>query len=169
MTLLSWKTIRNLENSLTEFLQDSVTTQSLTVLDENGNEKAVAVRTGWKVDDSWTLPTISIYADDRTLPRLEIGSSRRQKSYLVIIDIRTSSEGNRMDLATWVEETINDGWNFYEYIPNPSDPDNPLKTLAGYVSIEFVTSSPVRLGENVDLFDKYRHGISVTANITGDC
>lgn len=169
MANLEWQLVRNLENSLQTFLDSEISSQSLTIIDQDGNSKSIQARVGWKVSDDWELPVISVYVDDRTLPRSFIGNNIRLKSYLMIIDIRSLDEGSRMDIATWVENTINDGFNFYEFDPNPADPMNPLQVQQGFVSVDFVTSTPVRLGQNVDLLDKYRHSISITCTISGDC
>ena len=165
MTLLGWKKIRNLENSLVEFLQNQISSQNLKVLDLDGNEKDIQVRAGYKIDESWELPVISVYVDNIQLPRLSIGSNCRLPSYLMIIDIRALDVGSQLDLTQWVEETINNGWDFYYYSPNSGSPDNPTKVKTGYVSIDFISNTSVKLGENADLFDKYRQNITISCTI----
>lgn len=164
MANLDWKVQRNLENSCTEFLQDAVTTASLTIPDANGIAKAVTVRTGFEFNENWTLPVISIYADSKTSPRLSIGSNKRLKTFLLIIDIRSLDKGSQLDLTEWLEETINDGFVFYEYSPDGSGGVN--KVANGRVAIDFVSNIPLRLGEGVDLFDKYRQNITLSCSIS---
>lgn len=168
MANLTWQTQRNLENSFAQFLQDTITAASLTIPDENGTAKAVSVRVGFKFNESWELPIISVYADTKTAPRLSIGSNKRANTFLIIIDIRTLDKGSQLDLTEWMQDTINDGFVFYEYIPNPSDPSNPIKVANGKVSIDFISNIPLRLGENVDLFDKYRQNITLACIISND-
>lgn len=166
MTILPWKTERNLENSLAEFLQNTITTQNLKVINLEGSEVTPEIRVGFKAEADWNLPVISLYVDNNLAPRLSIGSNCRQDSYLIIIDIRALDSGMQKDLTDWIKETINDGWDFNEYVPNPLSPDNPTKTKTGYVSFDYITNTPVRFGENVDLLDRYRQNITISCTIT---
>lgn len=165
MPILNWKERRNLENSFVDHITDYITTNNITVLDENGDSKNILTVAGSKVDINWSLPVIQIYMDGKVAPRLSIGSSKRQKSFLVIIDIRALDKGMQLDLTELVEDIINNGFIFYNIQPNPGDPDNPTKTQEGYVSVDFVSNIPLRLGDNADLFDKYRQNISLSCVI----
>ena len=165
---LSWRVMRNLENSFAEFLQDQVTSQSLTIPDENGNIQDVLIRVGFEFNDSWELPVISIYADTKTADRLSIGSNKRLNTFLVIVDIRTLDKGSQLDLTEWLQTTINDGFVFYEYSSTPGDPLNPNKVANGIVSIDFVSNIPLRLGDNVELYDKWRQNISLSCTISNN-
>lgn len=159
---LNWQLRRNLENSLAEFLQTEAV--GVTVFFK-GSSTDIDVRVGNAPQDNWKIPNISVYLDTRTAPRGFVGNNKRLKSYLMIIDIRASDDGMRSDLAEWVSDTINDGFDFYDYQPNSGDPDNPLKTLSGKVSVEFITDTPIRPVVDADAFDKYRHNISVSLSI----
>lgn len=165
MANIPWSTERNLENSLADFLLDAISVSSSTVPDSNGDAKTIAVRVGSEFNDNWSLPVISLYSDSRLSPRLSIGSNLRQKSYLLILDIRALDVGSQQDLTDWLENTINDGFPFYEYSQNISDPENPNKIQTGYVSIEFVSNLPVRFGDTADLPDKYRQNITISCFI----
>lgn len=164
MTNLSWNRQRNLENSWKDFVQDAVDAQSLTVF-KQGEELPVNITVGFPHSDSCDLPVISIYVDGKNSPRLCVGSNCRQDAFLAIIDVRGVDIGSQIDLTDWIQETINDGWTYFEYAPNPADPDNPIKTQKGLVSIDFLSNNPVRLGDDADLFDKYRQNISLSCNI----
>jgi len=165
MANIPWNTQRNLENSLADFLLDAITISSSTVPDDNGSAKTIDVRVGSEFNDDWTLPIITLYSDSRLSPRLSIGSNLRQKSFLLILDIRALNVGMQQDLTDWLEATINDGFPFYEYSQNLSDPDNPNKTQTGYASIEFVSNLPVRFGETAELPDKYRQNLTISCFI----
>jgi hypothetical protein len=163
MSNLSWGIQRSLENSLAEFLSDSLSNDNLTVKID-GKDKPVSIRIGHTPDDTWELPVISLYADQRLSPRGFVGSNLRLKSYLIILDIRALDTGMQQDLADWLEETINDGFPYFEYEPS-SDPLNPTATQKGYVSIDFLTNNAFHGGNNVDLLDKYRQNISISCVI----
>lgn len=159
---LSWQERRNLENSFVDFLTSQAS--GITVFYQ-GEEKSLDIRVGRSPRDDWNLPVISFYLDNRLAPRGFVGSNKRLKTHLAIIDIRALDDGMRSDLADWVGDTINDGFDFNSYSPDAVTPDTADKTLEGKVSIEFVTDRIVTAGENVDVFDKYRHNISVNCTI----
>lgn len=165
MANIPWSTERNLENSLADFLLDAISVSSSTVPDENGTDKTISVRVGSEFNDNWSLPIITLYSDSKLSPRLSIGSNLRQKTYLLILDIRALDVGSQQDLTDWLEATINDGFPFYEYSQNLSDPNNPNRTQTGYVSIEFVSNLPVRFGDTADLPDKYRQNVTISCFI----
>ena len=159
---LNWDVRRNLENSLVDFLKTKAVGVTLFF---KGAENSIDVRVGNAPQDSWKLPNISVYLDTRTAPRGFVGSSKRLKSYLMIIDIRALDDGMRSDLAEFVTNNINDGFDFFDYQPNSSTPNSPTKTLSGKVAVEFITDNPIRSVIDADLFDKYRHNISVSLTI----
>ncbi len=159
---LDWQVRRNLENSLTEFLQTE--TAGKTVFFK-GKDESIDIRVGFAPQDDWKMPVISIYLDTRTAPRAFIGSNKRFKSYLMIIDVRGLDDGMRSDLVELVTDTINDGFDLFDYSPNSGDPANLTKVLSGKVSVDFVTDTPIRATENANIYEKYRQNISVNLTI----
>lgn len=166
MANVTWGVSKSLENSFAEFLQDAVTSASLTVPDGNGNAQTVTVRVGFEFNDDWELPVISVYADTKTATRLSVGSNKRANTFLVIVDIRCLDKGTQLDLTEWLQETVNDGFIYYDYTPNPGNPSNPTKVANGRTSVEFISNIPLRLGENVELFDKWRQNITLSITIS---
>lgn len=160
--MLSWRTERNLENSLKDFLDTEINNDSVTDIEGTN----VPVRVGRKNDDNWTLPCISLYNESDTMERFEIGSNKRDIRYLIIIDIFAKDEGQRLDLANWVYTTINDGFRYYTYIPNPSTPESPTKTQGGWTNVDFLTNTRVNLSQNIDELDAHRHRISINVWIS---
>jgi hypothetical protein len=159
---LNWQLRRNLENSLAEFLQTEAV--EVTVFFK-GSNTAIDIRVGNAPQDDWKLPNISIYLDTKSALRGFVGNNKRLKSYLMIIDIRALDDGMRSDLAEWVTDTINDGFDYYEYYPNPSSPDTINKNKNGFISVDFVSDNPLRPVIDADSFDKFRHNISVSLTI----
>ena len=161
--MLAWQLYRNIENSFKEFLETEISTDSVT--DINGN--AVTVEVCRKESDDWSLPCIRGYWDSETPEgRLELGSNKRLESQLFIIEIYATNEGERMDLAKWVKDTINNGFRYYAYTPNPSLPDSPTKVSGNWLHLDFISNNRVNLGENVDWVDAHRHRISVKLFMT---
>lgn len=160
---MSWSLYRNLQSSLQEFLQTSATTDNLASI--NGNSVNFIV--GKKDDNNWTLPVITCYFNSETLTRFEVGSNKRDDRQLIIIDIFAENEADRLDFAKWVIDTINDGWRYYTYTSNPSNPNSPTKVAGGWVNVDFLTNTKVVLNQNIDVIDQYRHRISINVWITG--
>lgn len=159
---LDWQRRRNIENSFAEFLQ---TQSSGVTVFYKGTDTSIDIRVGNAVQDSWKLPNISVYMDTKTAIRSFIGNNKRLHTYLMIIDVRAFDDGMRSDLAEWVTDTINEGFDYYEYSPNSGSPDNPNKILAGKVSLEFISDTPLRTGQDADSFDRHRQNISVSLTI----
>ena len=161
--MLPWQVSRNIESSLKEFLIGAVADDSVT--DIKG--VAVPVRVGRKEDSDWTLPCITIYLDKKDSPRGFVGSNTRLKTYVIIIDIFATNEGERGDLADWLEEAINNGFRYYAYTPSESTPQTPTKVAGGLVELNFLTNARVALGQNVSDEDSHRHRISINTWISG--
>jgi len=164
MSTLLWSRQRNLENSWADFMQDIIDTQSLTVPDpETGKALPIVIVVGFPKSDECTLPVISGYVDGKNSPRLSIGSNCRQDEFLMIMDIRGIDIGSQIDLTDFLQEAINDGWTYFEYTSDGAN--DPIKVEKGHVSIEFLSNTPIRLGDDADLFEKYRQNISLSCNI----
>ena len=159
---MPWGVRRNLENSLAYFLQTQAS--GVTVF-YKGKETSIDIRVGNAPQDNWSLPNISVYLDTRTAPAGFIGNNKRLKSYLMIIDVRALDGGMRSDLAEWVSDTINDGFGVYTYSPNSVTPDDPTKVLFGKASINFVSDTALRNTKNAELFEKFRHNLSINVSV----
>jgi len=160
--MLAWGILRNLENSIKDFLDTEIITDSVT--DINGVN--IPVRVGRKNDDNWTLPCISLYNESETLSRFEIGSNNRDARELIIIDIYATNEGERLDLAKWLTDTINNGLRYYTYTYKPSNPESPTKVAGGWINVDFLTNTRVSLGQNISEIDAHRHRVSVNVWIS---
>jgi hypothetical protein len=162
MTTLSWQISTAIENSIIEFLRAEVTSHSLQVLDTNGIAKTVNVYAGRELNNEWNLPLIQVYLDSKPdAQRLEIGSNKRLRSFQIICDIRTILPGEETNLADFVEEVLNNGVTIYNYAPNSSNPDSPIKTVLGHGRVDFITSMPVPSWDDADVYDKNRYRITL--------
>lgn len=159
---IAWGKRRNLENSLTEFLQAQAV--GVTVF-YRGKDQTINITVGHAPKDDWKMPIISLYTDPKTSIRSFIGNNKRLDTYLMIIDVRALDDGMRGDLASWVTTAINDGFDFYDYTPGSGDVENPDKVLSGKASVNFVSDVPVRNTENSNIFDKWRQNISIQVTI----
>ena len=166
--ILTWEQTENVSNSLIEFLRSEVSSASLQLLDPNGAAKTVSVYAGRTMNNSWNLPLIQCYFDNTPdMNRLEIGSNKRLRSFQFIIDIRTLLPGQETNLASWVEEKINNGFTVYDYTPNSVNPEVPAKSILGHGRVDFVTSMPVPLYDDADVVDQNRYRISIKVWLNG--
>lgn len=158
----TWRKYRNLQASLVDFLSAQAVTDVLKDLDG----ESINFRVGRK-NDTFTLTTISVYMESETAPRFEIGSNQREDKQLIIIDIYAKNEADRLDLAKWVRDSINNGWTYYTYSNNIVNPDSPTKVAGKKVNVDFLTNGHVKLGTDVDVFDSHRHQLTINAWING--
>lgn len=160
--MLSWGLYRNLENSFKYFLDTEI--QSDSVTDSNGDN--IPVRIGMKLDNNWSLPCISIYVESETDNKIFIGSNFIDDQQLIIIDIYATNEGERTDIANWITQKIKDGWTYYEYSPNLSNPTNPVKVKKSLVNVQsYLSNGRVRLNGNTNELDAHRHRITINVLI----
>ena len=159
---MTYRLYQNLEYSLQDFLTSKLLSEN--ILSDSGT--TINVRAGRVNDNSWTLPCIAVYMESETLARMEIGSNKRLEVQLLIIEIYATNENERLSLAKWVVDTINDGWRYYTYSYNSLNPEAPIKTAGDWINVNFITNTRVSLGQNRDLFDAHRHRISINTWMT---
>lgn len=160
--ILTWQTQTAIENSLIDFIRTGITNDNLQLLDSQGQPQTVNVYAGRELNNEWNLPLVQVYFDSNPdLGRLEIGSNKRLKSWLMIIDVRTLLPGQETNLASWIEDLINDGLPIYSYQPNSLDTNTPAKTFLGHGRIDFITSTLVPAFDNSDKFDQNRYRLSI--------
>ena len=160
MANLSWGENSNIEDSLKEYLESEITSESLTVF-YNGDSLPIYVRIGYPESNDWTLPVISLYELGTANPRPFVGTTKIIPEISLIIEVRALNDRMRSDLARWVRDKINGGFPSYKYSPNGADPDSPNKTLLGNASVDFLTDAPIRLA-NVDEIDLFKHRFTVS-------
>lgn len=161
--MLSWQLYRNEENSLKEFLDSKIIADSVT--DSNGN--LIPIRIGRRESNDWTIPCITLYCESEVSQRFECGSNKRFDQQLIILDIYATDEGERLDLAKWLTDTINDGWRYYSYASDSINREHPAKVEGGWINVNFLTNTRVILGQNIDPIDAHRHRISIQVWISG--
>jgi hypothetical protein len=166
--ILTWELSENICNSIVEFLRNEVTSASLQLLDQNGVAKTVNIYAGRVVNNNWALPLCQVYFDSNPdFNRLEMGSNKRLRSFQIIFDIRTLLSGQESNLAEWIIGKINDGVDIYDYTPNSLNVETPAKSLIGHGRVDFVSSLPVPLFDDADIFDQNRFRITCKLWLNG--
>ena len=162
MSQIPWGIEKNLENSLVDFLTDEFTGKTVFL---KGANQSIDIRVGNAYQDNWSMPCISIYADTETDDKPFIGNNVLLKSHLMIIDIRATDGGMRSDLKDYLVDIISNGFPYYEYNPNPGEPDESNKALVGKASIKFISNVPIRNTQDSNYVEKFRQQITINVTI----
>ena len=111
-----------------------------------------------------TLPCICISEEDSDVKRREIGSNSYLEDILVSIRIFATSDGQRLDLASWMLSKIMPGTNYYEYTITNGVASKDLK---GTINVLEITANrkELRNSDNLDSIDRYRHLLSLKVRV----
>lgn len=145
---------RNVELSLLYYLETSLASDwtGVTVLKTFKDVYSTSV----------ALPIICARVDSISTDRKEIGSTTLENRYMVIIDVFTRSEAQRLDLSDYVKNKLKDGWTYYLHSHVSGDPTTLDRTSGGQCIVtEFIDDSKLDFGQEVHEKDKYRQSITV--------
>lgn len=153
---MEWGITKNIEYSIITALREQ----------ENIDQNGLTIRPEKVLDTNWHLPEVSIYYFAINPGRLEIGSNIRFDTYVIMVDIRSNDQIPPVDIADWVIKTLNNGCPYYEFSPNSADPDNPIQVVKGHLFVDVFTHLAVNLGDDVEIWDKYRHRLTLRIWVT---
>jgi len=150
-----FRTSRNVELSLLKYLEDSLNTDWSGVTTCKNFKQVYAKNV--------SLPIVCVHLSDTQSQRHEVGSTTLRNRYLLMIDIFSRSDAQRLDLADYIKSKLKDGWVHYDHSQTSGDPTTLTLSANGReIVTEFVADHRVDLGfGNVDEKDKYRHLLSV--------
>lgn len=106
-----------------------------------------------------SLPVICVRLNDTLFNRKEIGSTTLENTYGIIIDIFARSDGQRLDLADFVEDAIKGSWTYYTYSQSGgvmAKVDSGTKIVLQNIT----QNSRVDIGEAPEKQDRFRHILS---------
>jgi hypothetical protein len=110
------------------------------------------------------LPAICVSMEESDALSREIGSKSYLENILVSIRIFATSDGQRLDLASWMLSKIMPGLDYYTYVITSGV---AAKTLAGRIIILETTANRKELKntDNLDIIDRYRHVLTFRCRI----
>ncbi len=149
---------RNCELSLLYYIETNVAADwsGITVLKTFNNVYA----------KNTDLPIIVVRLADTNSTYKEIGANTLEDRYLLIIDVFSTSDGQRLDLSYYLKNKLKDGFVYYTHSHPSGDNSTLSRTAAGRCQVtEWITDSKIDFGENGDTKDKYRHNISIRVRI----
>jgi len=118
-------------------------------------------------DKDNTPPIVCIRLMDQNTDFFEIGNTRLDNIYNMVIDIFATSDGQRMDLADFILDTIKDSWVYNTYA---QDAGTLIATPAGRLrTVSFIENGKVDIGETEESRDRHRHSIifSIRKSVNG--
>lgn len=152
---MAYRNYRNLEATLIDYITAQLTADGWSGI---RTEKAFAE----VYKDS--TPCICVSMEESDALSREIGSKTYLENILVSIRIFATSDGQRLDLASWMLSKIMPGLDYYTYVITNGV---AAKTLAGRIIILETTANRKELKntDNLDTIDRYRHVLTFRCRV----
>ena len=130
------------------------------------NWTAITVVKSWPNFNKVTLPVICVRLLNVDSERKEVGSRTLKEEYLITVDIFAKSDGQRLDLATFLTDTLSDNWTHYNHSQTSGTPETLTRTANGKVLWRsFSENSKIDFSETVEVYDRFRHSITLTVAV----
>jgi len=145
---------RNVELSIIQSLETNV----------NADWSGVTIVKGFKNAYVAVLPVVAVYEQDVSMFRQEIGNTTHRKQFGMVIDIFTTSNAQRIDLADYISDKIVQGFVFNTYAHASGDKSQIEASADGRITfISFTENRKVEITDSTDSHDRFRHTISFVA------
>lgn len=117
--------------------------------------------------DKIALPVVSVrLISDFSSPR-EIGSTTLKSVYSFVFDIFAKSDGQRLDLADFLKETLSSSWVYYLHSHASGGTGTLDRTASGRIHLVNINqNTKVVFTEDVDDADRFRHIISADVRVS---
>jgi len=144
---MAYRVSRNIEASLIDEITSALTT---------GGWTGITVLKGFPQDYKGKAPFIGVEALEIRPQKLEIGSKTNLKYFTVKIRIVAKNDGQRLDLADFLFDELEDDVNYYDYTITSGVV--AVKTLTGRIVITKWNENRKELqnSENLESEDRYR-------------
>jgi len=144
---------RNVELSVIEAIETAI----------NASWSGVTVVKAFLQAYSSPIPVICVRMLSVASSRLEIGGNTLAQEYSFIIDIFARSDGQRIDLADFIVNTIKEGFVFNQYSRASGNPETLNKVVDGRITFLVIDSdSRIDGNDSDDEHDRYRQSITFT-------
>ena len=149
-----FSTSRNVELSLLKYLEDSLNT------DWPGTSTLKSFKQVYSKDVN--LPIVCVRLADTSSTRLEVGNTTLDNRYLLIVDLFTRSDSQRLDMSDYLLNKLKDSWVHYTFSHTSGSPTTLTTSANGRDTVtDFVGNSRLDFGETTDVKDKFRQTISI--------
>lgn len=157
---MDFRDFRNLELSTIEYIASEITA--------NWGSSVIVEKSFAQAKKRWTTrtPVVCVRVRDISPVRKEIGSTNYRYETEVVIDVFGTSDGNRLDLAAQLTDSLKENWNYKTY-SKESGIENPVGTATGdkMRTFNWNQNSKLEFGDEVSAEDKYRHILSFVAGV----
>lgn len=157
---MNFRELRNLELSTLEYLSSEILS--------NWQNTVTVVKSFNQAVSKWTpkMPIVAVREKDIAPIRKELGSENYRYEVNIFIDIFGTSDGNRLDLAAQITESLKTTWEYKTYSKDSGDDTvNGVDSGKGMRVFNWLQHSKVEFGEDVAPCDKFRHIIAVTVGV----
>jgi len=142
---------RNVELSVIQGIEDAV----------NNSWTGIPVLKAFLKAYSTQLPCICVRMLSVDSFRKEIGANTLRQQYLFSVDIFAKSDGQRLDLADFITNTVKEGFIYYEYSHSSGNAEQLTRETDGrIIFLSFINNERVDFSDDVEEHDRFRHSIS---------
>ena len=149
---------RNIEASIIDYLKPLFLTDWGTDRVEKTFAKIYAIE----------LPSICIRLGITMHTKVEIGNTSTTRTPLILIDIFTTSDGQRLDIKDWLISKLKAGLPYYKYTIVGGQVTD--KTQDGRIRIISILDTPLNFGvddkSTLEIHDKFRHLLSLSISLS---
>lgn len=158
-----YKTTRNCEATLVDFLTDSLAESPYSW--EN-----ITITKSFAQVYELTLPVICLSAENTSYEKIQIGDNSFERTVTVIIDFFAENDGMKLDLKDSIIAILKDGCPYYEYKTKKEGRTTVVdtKTQNGRIRIINIDDTPVNFAvekDKLDIRDRYRHRLTLTISL----
>ena len=116
--------------------------------------------------DKVALPVVCVRLLSDNPITIEIGSRTLKSIYTFVIDIFAKSDGQRLELADFIRDTINTSWTYYLHSHASGNNNTLVRDADGLVICQqILQNSRVDFSEDVEVYDKFRQIITFNVSI----
>ena len=152
---MNFREFRNIELSTIDYIESQINANWSNISTVKGFQNAYSNWTS-------TTPVVAIQSGSIDPIRKEVGSTNFNYNVNIIVNIFGISDANRLDLASFLSESLKGTWDYKEYAKDSGDPEQIVGTQTGKIRyVSTVENNKLDFGENVESADKFRHIISI--------
>ena len=152
-----FRQLRNVELSTIYYIDTQVTANwsNIPVLKSRPNFDAV------------DPPLITVKALS-VIPNLrEIGSRLMENTYNIMVDIYATSDGQKLDLAQFIEDILVQDWIYYLHSQTSGNPRQLDRVANGKIKWQkFTQHSTIDFAEDVEKPDRFRYVLAFNARVS---
>lgn len=152
----SYRMSRNLEASIIEYLETNL----------KADWRGVGIEKSFVKSYDVPLPVVCVRLGNTTHEWAEVGTTSTRRNALILLDVFTTSDGQRLDLKDYIIEKIKVGCPYYEYVTS----NNRIlsRTANGNIRVLSIEDKPLNFGSDkseLSAHDRFRHLITLDVSI----